>query len=204
MRRIYLDSALIIWLAEQTTHAEMYQMPPSLRFPPLREGNRAGVRFPLFREGNRAGVRFSLFRERNHAGVWFPLLAGGTLRRGSWFTLVLQITKSLRVSFAPCPLPNPLLRVQRLGSLCERRSRFSALTPSPSPTGWARGVGAHGSAPRGFHPRPCAGEEEAEGEGDQVRLSNGNCAGKIVPALREGWGGGLMLEPRCIDTCYCA
>jgi len=69
MRRIYLDSALIIWLAEQTTHAEMYQLPPSLRFPPLREGNRAGVRFPLFRERNRAGVRF-------------PLRAGGTLRRG--------------------------------------------------------------------------------------------------------------------------
>jgi hypothetical protein len=95
MRRIYLDSALIIWLAEQTTHAEMYQMPPSLRFPPLREGNRAGVRFPLFREGNRAGVQFPLFRERNragvqfplfregnHAGVRFPLRAGGTLRRG--------------------------------------------------------------------------------------------------------------------------
>jgi hypothetical protein len=56
MRRIYLDSALIIWLAEQTTHAEMYQMPPSCRFPPLREGN--------------------------HAGVRFPLRAGGTLRRG--------------------------------------------------------------------------------------------------------------------------
>ena len=57
-------------------------MPPSCRFPPLREGNRARVRFPPLREGNRARVRF-------------PLLAGGTLRRGSsiplFFKLVLAI-----------------------------------------------------------------------------------------------------------------
>ncbi len=69
MRRIYLDSALTIWLVEQTVRSEIHQFPPSCRFPPLREGNRAGVRFPLFREGN-------------HAGVRFPLRAGGTLRRG--------------------------------------------------------------------------------------------------------------------------
>jgi hypothetical protein len=28
-------------------HSQSSQLPPSLRFPPLREGNRAGVRFPL-------------------------------------------------------------------------------------------------------------------------------------------------------------
>ena len=43
----------------------------SCRFPPLREGNRVGVQItPPLREGNCARVRF-------------PLLAGGTLRRGS-------------------------------------------------------------------------------------------------------------------------
>jgi len=30
-------------------------LPPSLRFPPLREGNRAGAQFPPLREGNHAG-----------------------------------------------------------------------------------------------------------------------------------------------------
>jgi hypothetical protein len=41
---------------------------PLLKVPPLREGK--GGRFPPLREGNRAGGRF-------------PLRAGGTLRRGS-------------------------------------------------------------------------------------------------------------------------
>jgi hypothetical protein len=43
-------------------HRQSLQLPPSCRFPPLREGNRARVRFPL--------------------------LAGGTLRRGSSIALV--------------------------------------------------------------------------------------------------------------------
>ena len=34
-----------------------------------------------------------------------------------------------------------------MSSLCARRARFFALTPSPSPTAWERGVGAHGGAP---------------------------------------------------------
>jgi hypothetical protein len=49
---------------------EVVDSPPSLRFPPLREGNRAGSGETPLREGNREG------RTR------FPLLAGGTLRRG--------------------------------------------------------------------------------------------------------------------------
>ena len=32
-------------------HSQSSQLPPSLRFPPLREGNRAGVRFPLLAGG---------------------------------------------------------------------------------------------------------------------------------------------------------
>ena len=64
--------------------------------------------------------RFPPICEGYRAGVRFPLLAGGTLR---------------------------LIRVHRLSSLCARRARFFALTPSPSPTGWERGVGAHGGAP---------------------------------------------------------
>ena len=34
-----------------------------------------------------------------------------------------------------------------MSSLCAGRARFFALTLSPSPTLWARGVGAHGGAP---------------------------------------------------------
>ena len=40
-----------------------------------------------------------------------------------------------------------LIRVHRLGSLGAKRSRFFALTPSPSPTLWERGAGAHSGAP---------------------------------------------------------
>jgi hypothetical protein len=49
-------------------------------------------------------------------------------------------------------LLHPLTRVHCLGSLQARRSHLLALTPSPSPTGWERGVGAHGGAPC-FRPR---------------------------------------------------
>jgi hypothetical protein len=38
----------------------------------------------------------------------------------------------------------------------------SALTPSPSPTGWARGVGAHGGAPP-IPPLPTSWERGTEG-----------------------------------------
>ena len=40
-----------------------------------------------------------------------------------------------------------LIRVQHLSSLHGEQTRFFALTPSPSPTAWERGVGAHGGAP---------------------------------------------------------
>ena len=86
--------------------------PPSLRFPPLREGNRAGragspasrgeprgaCRLSRFARGTALGVQALPLREGNRAGragspasrgeprrapVRFPLRAGGTLRRGS-------------------------------------------------------------------------------------------------------------------------
>ena len=41
-------------------------------------------------------------------------------------------------------------------------ARMLALTPSPSPTLWERGVGAHGGAP----PRSIAGEGDKGGEGN--------------------------------------
>jgi hypothetical protein len=44
-------------------------------------------------------------------------------------------------------LLHPLTRVHCLGSLQARRSHLLALTPSPSPTGWERGVGANGGSP---------------------------------------------------------
>jgi hypothetical protein len=50
------------WASNTNRAFRVYELPPSFRFPPLREGNRAGVRFPL--------------------------LAGGTLRRGSSIALV--------------------------------------------------------------------------------------------------------------------
>jgi hypothetical protein len=76
-----------------------------------------------------------------------------------------------------------LIRVHRLSSLCAGRARFFALTPSPSPTVWERGVGAHGSAPCSAFPlsRP-AGEGDTGGEGKKARLPVHACAGKVAPA----------------------
>ena len=44
-------------------------------------------------------------------------------------------------------LLHPLTRVHCLGSLQARRLHLLALTPSPSPTGWERGVGANSGSP---------------------------------------------------------
>jgi hypothetical protein len=59
-------------------------LPPSLRFPPLREGNHNGTEVSPLREGNHNGTEVSPLREGNCGGaqVRFPLPAGGTLRRG--------------------------------------------------------------------------------------------------------------------------
>jgi len=48
----------------------------------------------------------------------------------------------------------------------EKIARMLALTPSPSPTQWERGVGAHGGAP----PRSIAGEGDKGGEGNPALL----------------------------------
>jgi hypothetical protein len=90
------------------------------------------------------------------------------------------------------PHPQPLLiRVHRLGSLHARRSRFFALTPSPSPTRWERGVGANACSPcRCFPPLPPRGLitrqflGRAESEADFAPLL------KVPPASRGEPGSG--------------
>jgi hypothetical protein len=57
-------------------------LPPSFRFPPLREGNRDGAEVSPLREGNRDGRGTEVSPLREGAQVRFPLPAGGTLRRG--------------------------------------------------------------------------------------------------------------------------
>jgi predicted helicase len=59
-------------------------LPPSLRFPPLREGNRAGRRFefPRFARGTAQGAGSSSPASRGEPPPRFPLPAGGTCRRG--------------------------------------------------------------------------------------------------------------------------
>jgi autotransporter translocation and assembly factor TamB len=57
--------------------SKVHPLPPSFRFPPLREGNRAGGWLSLLREGNRAGGWLSLLREGNCAGGWLSLLCEG-------------------------------------------------------------------------------------------------------------------------------
>jgi hypothetical protein len=99
------------------------------------------------------------------------------------------------VNFAPTPLPQggegKLVRVHRLSSLCARCARFFALTPSPSPTGWERGVEANGGSPNDrFPPRPLAGEGGKGGEGQKGALAPEISYLTPVPLSGEGKGVG--------------
>jgi hypothetical protein len=85
----------------------------------------------------------------------------------------------------PLPQAGELIRVHRLSSLCARRARFFALTPSPSPTAWERGVGAHGGAPCSAFPLSRRRERGTKG----VRAIQRTCRftlalGKIAPASK--------------------
>ena len=72
-----------------------------------------------------------------------------------------------------------------MSSLCARRARFFALTPSPSPTLWVWGVGAHGGAPCSAFPLSRRRERGTKG----VRAIQRTCRftlalGKIAPASK--------------------
>jgi hypothetical protein len=70
-----------------------------------------------------------------------------------------------------------LIRVHRLSSLCAGRTRFFALTPSPSPTAWERGAArgpvwsaealasawAEASLPHSISPSPASRERGTQG-----------------------------------------
>jgi lipoate-protein ligase A len=66
--------------------------------------------------------------------------------------------------------------------------RYVALTPSPSPTGRERGVGAHSRAPLQFSPRPLAGEGDTGGEGNaHTRPYPRQVYQMLAPALIEAF-----------------
>jgi hypothetical protein len=46
MRRIYLDSALTIWLVEQTVRSEIHQFPPPAGSPRFARGTTQGFGSP--------------------------------------------------------------------------------------------------------------------------------------------------------------
>jgi hypothetical protein len=73
-----------------------------------------------------------------------------------------------------------------LGFAVGRGHPLFALTPSPSPTLWERGVGARGSAPCSAFPLSrLAGEGDKGGEGNTARLPVHACAGKNSPCCRD-------------------
>jgi hypothetical protein len=140
---------------------------PALRVLGARASRSHGVRNTLFggsasRHARKKPTPLSLQvppasrGEPSRAPDRFPLLAGGTLRRG--FSFIRAFTNS------GCAIG--MIRVHRLGSLGAKRSRFFALTPSPSPTLWERGAGAHSGAPSplkgvGFFSRGWQGGRDA-------------------------------------------
>jgi hypothetical protein len=63
-------------------------LPPSLRFPPLREGNRGGAGSPPLREGNRGGAGSPPQREESQIGA-VPPAGRGNLKGGVQVILAL-------------------------------------------------------------------------------------------------------------------
>jgi hypothetical protein len=63
-------------------------LPPSLRFPPLREGNRGGAGSPPLREGNRGGAGSPPQREESQIGA-VPPAGRGNLKEGVQVILAL-------------------------------------------------------------------------------------------------------------------
>ena len=77
------------------------------------------------------------------------------------------------------------VRVHRLSSLCVGLARFFALTPSPSPTRWERGVGAHGGATCSAFPLTRGRERGTKGvRGIQCACPFTLALGKIAPASK--------------------
>jgi hypothetical protein len=63
-------------------------LPPSLRFPPLREGNRGGAGSPPLREGNRGGAGSPPQREESQIGA-VPPAGRGNLKEGVQIILAI-------------------------------------------------------------------------------------------------------------------
>jgi hypothetical protein len=85
-----------------------------------------------------------------------------------------------------------------LGFAVGRGRPLFALTPSPSPTLWERGVGARGSAPCSAFPLSReAGEGDKGGEGNTARLPVHACAGKNSPCCRDSVPSRCTLVSSC-------
>jgi hypothetical protein len=117
----------------------------------------------------------NLPRVRGRNGVSFPACGGG-----------LESDKGTSLRF----------------TACEAFASF-ALTPSPSPTLWERGVGANGCSPAAVFSlaRP-AGEGDTEGEGKQASTPNAKQGRTVRAPLHEephprvaGEGGEGLLLP---------
>ena len=84
-------------------------------------------------------------------GNEIPILDGSALP-------FVETLEQVKVGDPPSPQPSPPL-------VRGEREVGSALTPSPSPTEWARGVGAHGGAPPPVPLSRVVGEGDTGGEG---------------------------------------
>ena len=107
--------------------SKVHYLHPSLRFPPLREWNRERRAFSV-PPACRGFLPISLRRLRVRGLI--PI-AEQEFKKQQLMTPSLRSDKGTSLEFAACGG----VRI------------FVALTPSPSPTLWARGVGAHGGAP---------------------------------------------------------
>jgi hypothetical protein len=97
---------------------EVVGLPPSLRFPPLREGNREAGQVPPLREGNRAGSGETPLRDGNRAGSGETPLREEN-RAGSGETPLREENREGRTRSVPPAGRGNLKEGVRIGGLSE-------------------------------------------------------------------------------------
>jgi hypothetical protein len=146
--------------------------------PPLPRGGRGVSRARTCLEGMKArSCLHQAAAALGHATIALSRLSGSGGRTG---------VRAYQRAACPCSRIRCGRGAPASALLCRTAVPLSALTPSPSPTLWARGVGAHGGAPCCAFPLSrLAGEGDKGGEGNKARLPVHACTGENSPRCRD-------------------
>ena len=166
-----------------------FTIPPFVRFPPLREGNRARVRFPLRVGGNLKELIIPIARPK--FTICPPSLRVPPLREGNRRVLVPPACRgNLKEGLSTAVFCELWLGDWYKGTsleftVCEARTLFR---PHPQPLSHCVGEGRRGArrcALQRVPPLPQAGEGDKGGEGNTAHLPVRACAGKNSPCFKD-------------------